>query len=323
MDTKVTSDYVPLTLQRLRGDLPLACDLYVNKSGRYVLYRESSLPFTGRDCDRLLGSGIKQLWVRVSAEGTNAIGQRLGVLLSLPDEQLPPPAKTQIWYGSAVALAQRSVASTVLQDTMEDVQLLVESTVTYLARSRVAFEALLWATIHDYSVYTHAVNVAVYALGLGRSIGMDEGDLRDLGMAAFLHDIGKTRIAIEVLNKPGPLTKEEWAIMRQHPVWGEEILSDSGDLPMNVLTVVSQHHERLDGMGYPRGLAGGELHRFSTIVSLVDAFDAMTSSRCYASARTPYTALTLLKDEVGDKYDPHLFTNLVHLLGNRCKVGHA
>lgn len=323
MGTTYSPDYVPLGLQRLRKDLPLSCDLYVDKGGRHVLYRESTLPFTRTDCDRLLASGVSQLWVRVSSQDGGGSNQRLTSLLSLPDEQLPPRAKAQVWYGSAMTIAHRAVTTTVLRDTIADVHGLVDTTVSYLARSNSALHALMSVTLHDYSVYTHAVNVAVYALGLGRSTGLSREELRDLGMAAFLHDIGKTRVTREVLQKPGPLTEEEWAMMRQHPVWGEEILSASMELPPEVRAVVSQHHERLDGMGYPRGMAGDELHRFSMIVSLVDAFDAMTSNRCYASARTPYTALSLLKDEVGEKFDPNLFTSLVLLLGNPRQIGHA
>lgn len=323
METTCAPDYVPLALRRLRRDLPMSCDLYVDQGGSYVLYKESSLPFTRDDWDRLVSSGTNEIWVQVLAEGSKGAGQRLTTILALPDEQLPPRVKAQVWYGSAVAIAQRSVASTVLRDTIGDVHSLVDATVNYLASSRLAFHVMLSATMHDYSVYTHAVNVAVYALGLGTSIGLRYGELRDLGMAAFLHDIGKTRVAREVLNKPGPLTEEEWTVMRQHPIWGEEILSTMVDLPPEVLAIVSQHHERLDGMGYPRGLGANGLHRFSTIVSLVDAFDAMTSNRCYSPARTPYTALGLLKSEVGEKFDQELFASLVLLLGDPRRIGHA
>lgn len=315
-------DYVPLGLQELRNDLPLSCDLYVDKGGRYVLYRESSLPFTRADCDRLLSSGINHLWAPLSKEGDRS-GQRLSMLLALPDEQLPPKAKAQVWYGSAMAIAKRAVVSTIAPETVADLYGLLGSTVSYLARSKSAFHTLVSATLHDHSTYTHAINVAVYSLGVGISTGVSEAGLRDLGLAAFLHDIGKTKIAREVLHKPGPLTAEEWVIMKQHPAWGKDILSTLDELPKDVLTVVSQHHERLDGMGYPRGVARENLHRFSQIVSIVDAFDAMTSDRCYAQARTPFAALSLLRDEVGEKYDPHLFASLVLMLGNPRAVGHA
>ncbi len=316
-----TPDYVPLGLQELRSDLPLSCDLYFDNGGRYVLYRESSLPFTRSDCDRLLASGVNHLWAPLSKDGAGS-SQCLSTLLALPDEQLPAKAKAQVWYGSAMAIAKRSVVSAIEQETLADLYGLLGSTVSYLARRKSAFHTLLSATAHDHSAYTHAINVAVYSLGLGIATGASESDLRNLGLAAFLHDIGKTKIAREVLHKPGPLTPEEWVIMKQHPAWGEDILSTLAGLPQDVLTIVSQHHERLDGMGYPRGVARENLHRFSRIVSIVDAFDAMTSDRCYALARSPFAALALLKEEVGEKYDPKLFASLVLLLGNP-RVGHA
>jgi HD-GYP domain-containing protein (c-di-GMP phosphodiesterase class II) len=109
----------------------------------------------------------------------------------------------------------------------------------------------------------------------------DEGKLRELGMGAMLHDMGKTRIPNEILNKPGGLTEEEFSIVRKHTNYGYEMLKESRMLSTYASYVALTHHERYDGGGYPLGLKGTEIHEFSRIVSIADVYDAMTSDRVY------------------------------------------
>lgn len=319
-------DYVPIELESLNDDLPLSFDLYLNEGRRYLLYRgaSSSLLFTLKDCRRLMSSGVTRLWIPIPAEEQTG-PKKLMTLLSMPDEHLPPRAKAQLWYGSAKATAQRAMKSSVSKGMLDDVRGVIDATVGFLAHSRSAFPALLSATLHDYSLYTHAVNVAVYALGLGKFVGVtDRNGLRDLGLAAFLHDVGKARVGLEILQKPGPLTPEEWTIMRQHPHWGTELLSELGDLPQTILGVVAQHHERPDGSGYPTGMGSDSLDLLSMVVGLADCFDAMTSARAYKPAFSAYGALSLLKGEMeAGKLDSNLFVSLVLLLGEPSRMGHA
>ncbi len=309
-------DYVPLDLRNLPIGVPLTCDLYIRAKEQYVLYREASLPFKEIDRKRLMSSGVTNLWIRMG--GDSFLEQQLASLLAQPDEQLPPHAKAELLYTSAAAITKRAVTN-VSPASLADVDKLIGTTVSHLALNRTAFPALLSVMLHDFSVYTHALNVAVYAISLARFVGIaDNQDLRNLGVAAIFHDAGKARIPNEILNKPGPLSPEEWAVMRQHPLLGTELLSQAGDLPEIVLKVVGQHHERLDGSGYPMGIGGEDFHQFSMIVALADSYDAMTCDRSYRSSLTPFRALSLLKEETvaAGKLDPTLFACLVRLLGN-------
>jgi HD-GYP domain-containing protein (c-di-GMP phosphodiesterase class II) len=306
--------YVPLDLQALGLNSPLTCDLYIREQGRYVLYRESSVPFTAIDQERLVEAGVDLLWVRFSREEEGVSLANLEALLDLSDSELPRYAKARLLYCSSLAVARRASATTLTAEVIDDVDRLVGVTVGELMKSESAFQSLLSVMQHDASTFTHIANVAVYALALGRCAGIsDRNELQDLGLSAFLHDAGKSRLPIEILNKPGPLSVEEWLIVRQHPDWGRELLSKSCDLPELVLTTVAQHHERSDGSGYPNGLTEGDLHQFCRLVTLVDAFDALTSDRPYRASMQPYEALSLLKEESG--LDPRLFAALVELLG--------
>lgn len=133
----------------------------------------------------------------------------------------------------------------------------------------------------DQYTFSHSVNVCVLSLITGISMGYDEEKLRELGIGAMLHDVGKTKIPVEILNKPGSLTKEEYDIVKKHTNIGYEILKKSSMLSTYAGYIALTHHERYDGEGYPLGLKGNEIHEFSRIVSIADVYDAITSDRVY------------------------------------------
>lgn len=320
----VDASYVPLHLRNLRTDLPVMCDLFIRERGQYVLYREASLPFTVADRDRLLASGVFYLWIRVPVVEDAYPQRHLVALINMPDEEVPPLAKAGLLYRSARSIVRRAIAESVSEQALTDVDHLIATTMAYMARSQNAFPALISMMLHDYSLYAHALNVAVLALGLGKFLGIsDQRSLRNLGMGAILHDVGKIKMPEEILQKRVHLSPEEWSIVRRHPTWGIEVLSAAAELPEDVMAIVEQHHERLDGSGYPKGLVKEELHEFSSIVALIDAYDAMTGPRPYRSPYTPFDALSLLKNEVvmPGKLDYALFTSLVRLLGDPSQVG--
>lgn len=307
--------YVPLDLDSIPSDRALVCDLYLLHDGRYVLYRDASSPFRASDRARLLANGISTVWIPNAGEALAR--QRLIALLAMPDEEVPALAKAGLLYNSAVAAAQRAVAGSITEETLAEVHELIGGTVGCLARSKNAFAALLRVMRHDYSTYTHAVNVAVYALGLASFVGLtDCREARHLGVGAILHDVGKAKVPSRLLNKPAALAPAEWQIVRQHPMWGIELLGAVAELPDEAVKIVAQHHERLDGSGYPAGIHGEDLHPFSTLVALVDAYDAMTCDRPYRRALSPYDALSSLKADTYDKIDPQMFAGMVSLLGH-------
>lgn len=159
---------------------------------------------------------------------------------------------------------------------------------------------------HDLYTYTHSVNVSVLSVALGAALGLDRDRLEKLGIGAMMHDVGKSTIPPEVLDKPGQLTNEEFRLMRQHPIEGVRILEPNPAIPKESLVAVLQHHEKLSGNGYPLRLGKDKLTIFGRITSLVDSYDALTTPRPYRYSHTPYMALALLTREVteyGD-YDP-------------------
>jgi putative nucleotidyltransferase with HDIG domain len=137
--------------------------------------------------------------------------------------------------------------------------------------------------------------------------GLDEQSLFWFRIGALLHDVGKLMIPAEVLNKPGKLSDEEWALMRSHTVAGIEMLSGI-EFPWDVRPIVLSHHERWDGRGYPNGLKGEEIPFVARILCIADVYDALTSVRSYKRAMTHDEAMVILRKDVGTAFDPDVFT---------------
>ena len=140
---------------------------------------------------------------------------------------------------------------------------------------------------------------------------------RDLAVGGLLHDIGKLSVPLDILQKPGPLTDEEFVEIREHPESGRRLLDELGGFPETVKRLVSDHHERLDGTGYPAGLEGGDLAIETRVLAACDVYDALVSDRVYRSAWTPERALALLHEEAGTGFDPKVVAALERVVTPR------
>jgi HD-GYP domain-containing protein (c-di-GMP phosphodiesterase class II) len=157
----------------------------------------------------------------------------------------------------------------------------------------------------DY-LFTHSVNVCIIAIMTGIRLGYDELRLRDLGVGALLHDVGKTQIAPEIVNKKGRLTVDENEEIKKHPHLGFEILRKNPDISLLSAHCAYQHHERLDGGGYPRALKDDQIHPFAQIVAIADVYDALVSDTTYRKAIPVYEALAIILKAGGSYFDHEL-----------------
>ena len=156
---------------------------------------------------------------------------------------------------------------------------------------------------HDYT-FEHSVNVAILSGVLGKWMGIRGQELRDLIFAGLMHDIGKSQIPADVLNKPGKLLPKELDVMRMHASKGYYLLREVPQVPTVVMWAVLQHHERMDGSGYPLKLKGENIHKFARIISVADTYDAMTSDRVYRRRTTPYHVIDELFGQMHATLDP-------------------
>lgn len=166
---------------------------------------------------------------------------------------------------------------------------------------------------HEYTFF-HSVAVCGLMVGLARQLRLDESQLHTIGLAGLLHDIGKARIPNPVLNKPGPLTPGELDLVREHTVRGREILMEAGDVPEMVIDVCLNHHERVDGTGYPARKPGSQLSVHARMGAICDVYDAVTSARAYKTAWSPGEALEWMRQATGH-FDRAILTSFAHMIG--------
>jgi len=177
------------------------------------------------------------------------------------------------------------------------------------------------AALKSYDKYTfqHSVNVSIFSVALGLRLGLDKSPLAELGFAALFHDFGKTRIPLDLLNKPDNLNSNDWSLMQEHPVYGAKVIAQSFAMDRytgRAILVAFEHHKNLDGTGYPYINRTEEINLYSRIVSLCDVFDAMTSGRAYFKETVPIDRVILqMIKQAGVKFDPYLLKILINIIG--------
>lgn len=189
-----------------------------------------------------------------------------------------------------------------------------------------AADAFLGPAVHallvrlaEKDAYTegHTRRVALLAVDVGEELGLSPGRLRDLAIGGMLHDVGKLSVPEAILQKPGPLDDDELAAIRMHPERGRDLVRELGGFSEVVARLVHDHHERLDGGGYPRGCSAGELDLETRVLTVCDVYDALMSKRVYRDAWSHERALRLLHDEAGTAFDPVCVEALERVLATR------
>ncbi len=179
-------------------------------------------------------------------------------------------------------------------------------------------DALLWLTklkSRDSYSYDHGIDVAIHLLAFGRHLGFPKPTLQSLGLSGLMQDIGKLRLREELLKKPGKLSAAEFDEMRSHVHHSLEILRATNDIPVEVLSTVAQHHERLDGSGYPGRLGGDQIHTHGAMAGIVDSFEALSSDRPYAPAMSTHQALQQLNRWKGSVFHEGLVEQFIQCVG--------
>lgn len=290
--------------------------VYLRQNNNYVLYTREQQRLDISHRQRLSELGVDTVYVlgdqRKAFE--DYLEDNLGSLLENPD--LPEKERAQVFYDASRDVVRRlfddGLGSVLTPDACERLNKLVDSTVCYLTKPS-SLRNLGGLISHTYETFTHSLHVYVYASAVFRAMGMGQHKMRTYGLGAMLHDFGKTRVPKEVLHKPGKLTDEEFAIIKRHPTDGAALCA-SLDLSPQVSSCMLLHHEKLDGSGYPSGLSGDEIPLPIRVVTACDIYDALTSNRCYAKARAPYEALSIMRNEMDGQLDPEVFRCLVEVL---------
>ena len=199
--------------------------------------------------------------------------------------------------------------------SIEGIKETVDILVSEYTKDFNVIKSLMDLTANDYTTVLHSVNVMALALGYASYVNYDGGKKKILGLAALLHDVGKVRIKTELLQAPRQLTNEEFKEVQQHTIKGFNILDNCKFANVEIKMTALQHHEKLDGSGYP--LHTTNIEEFAQIVSIIDCYEALTNDdRLYRKSMTPLNALEVIQAEIVDtgKFSKELFKNFAHLL---------
>jgi len=235
-----------------------------------------------------------------------------------PEVKVQIPAGFLAYYEAAVQVLKGTFGrARFLKDGFEvtDVRQMVEECVLPLIEDSAVLDNLQMMPHPEDYLYHHSVDVGILSGCLGLWLGRPFRELEEIILGALLHDVGKALIPLKVLNKPGALTEDEMALMRFHPVRGYNFLKQNRELPRSILLCALQHHERMDGSGYPLSVTGDKIHPYAKTIAVADVFDAITSARSYGRKVTPYEAVAVLQYEMLGKLDSRTCSVLVdHLI---------
>lgn len=292
----------PIEISCLYPESSAPCDLYRKVDDEeFIFFAKKNIPFDKVVQENLRENGTRILYVKNDDIDLyfNYINSELTNLVNNP--AVKPENKAIAVYSSC-----KVIMTKVFDDPraafLSQAMSAISPTVDLIISNEQATKHLVKLTAHDNYTYVHSTNVGIFSIALARIFfGANSAhDLQRLGLGFFLHDLGKCKIPLGILNKPGTFTPEEKQIMDRHPEEGVILLRESGYATDEAEIIVLQHHERDDGTGYPYGLKGSDIHPYSRICRLADTFEALTSDRPYQKKRTAFEALKIIKSHMGD-----------------------
>jgi HD-GYP domain-containing protein (c-di-GMP phosphodiesterase class II) len=242
-------------------------------------------------------------------------------LEDLEREQIDHKERAKKTFFRAVAVTRAVMTSNKLSQQVDirKAKRVVQSMVDLIMEEEFSMLGLTTLKSHDDYTFFHSVNVCVLSIAIGKRLGLDRKRLSELGVAALLHDIGKTEIPLTVIRKPGKFDKEEWDLMRKHPALGVRVLvrlKGFSDLAMKSIVVAFEHHLGVNLAGYPPMRHPRPLHLFSRVVTVADCFDAMTTQRVYSDGAKPRDkALSYMLSQADKLFDPTILKVFVNLIG--------
>ena len=326
-------------LKRIRVD-QLRVGMYLKEfCGSWMehpFWRSSFVITDAKDIASIRASSIKEVWID-SAKGVDLPAAEGGVSVAEAQAQADAelataasqareikrvPSSVEFARAAKIVAGSRQAVQSMFEEARMGraidalgVQEIVESISDSVSRNPGALISLARLKNADDYTYMHSVAVCALMTSLARQLGLDDAQTRSAGISGLLHDLGKAAMPIEVLNKPGKLTDEEFAIIKSHPREGHRMLLASGNAEPVALDVVLHHHEKIDGSGYPEGLRGDEISLFAKMGAVCDVYDAITSNRPYKSGWDPAESLRKMAEWSNGHFEPSVFHAFVKSIG--------
>ena len=321
--TQAVSDLstaIPISVAVLFPETVPGVALYLagDESDSYRLYRGADLEITADDLENLRRRGITKLYVAPDEYTGYQRYLRAHLDVILDNESVPPAQRAGCLNEVLRDMLGEIFRRGDLENRLQEINELGRKMVGIVARDDVVFSELRAVLYHDYHTFTHSANVAVYSVLLARESGIDDREeLGAIAVGGLLHDAGKLDIPSAILTKPGKLDEREMDIMRRHPLLGFRKLSHRADLSFGQLMMIYQHHEHMDGGGYPVRCTCRDLHRWGRICAIADVFEALTSNRPYRAALNLAAACRIMQERAGAAFDEELLKCWIRILTAR------
>ncbi len=310
-----SDEFIPFPIERLLDNSVTDFDLYVRIGEHQILYSGLGYRWIKDELHSLLESGYLQLFTKRSDKEKILTYDKIAKL-HLPDQNLAPKERIKKIEDVAATFVKCMHESEVTQACVAKAEEISTAICECLAEDKKAIRELSGLADFDYYTYFHSARVSMYSIGLGMAAGLQDDVLKKIGLGGLFHDIGKKEIPLTVLNKSGALTKDEWKHMKDHPLKGKSIV-DRLDFHPIAKEIVTSHHERLDGSGYPYGLDAKSIPHETQLAAVADIFDALTSVRAYQVKRSRFEALALIKEKmIGTHINKDIFKALVACLAD-------
>ncbi|SFK96844.1 HD-GYP domain, c-di-GMP phosphodiesterase class II (or its inactivated variant) [Nitrosomonas aestuarii] len=310
--------------------------MYIHKIGgdwmEHPFWTNSFLLSEQKDLHKLKNSKVKELWIDsdkgldvmkpVTSDRAQPNKQTDQPVLVVTKKIIKIPVEEELQTAKKIHAKTKEAVTAMFNEVrmgkavrVEEAVVLVDEINHSMARNANAMLSLIRLKTADEYTYLHSVAVCVLMIALGKQLGLQGAALKQVGVAGLLHDIGKMVIPGKVLNKPGKLTEDEFAIVKNHPRRGWEILKTVFQVNEPALDVCLHHHERMDGKGYPEKLSANNLTLYARMGSICDVYDAISSERCYKKGWEPAEAIKKMAEWKGGHFDETVFHAFVKTIG--------
>ncbi len=302
-------EFIPISTLTLNSKVHFDVDVFL-KVDAYTppkLFSSRDLKLEPGRFDALIDSGVSKLFIRSESYQAYQAHLRGNWKTLLAIEQSDGINAAAILSNVVRAVVHEQFNSPDTAEVVGTCSELASSMVNLLSQRPVFVSELNDVMCHDYATFTHSTNVACFAAMLGKGLGYSEGDLTQIVAGALLHDLGKLDICDRILSKTGRLDELEFREVQKHPAYGlQRLVKEQISLSHGQLMMVYQHHEKLNGSGYPVGIMGDEIHPWAKLCTVVDIFEALTSHRPYRKMISHATAMAMLKQVVGTELDEEI-----------------
>ncbi len=306
--------FTAIDIKKIKGNSMLNFDLYIKNDKNFILYKNRNLVLKFDELQRLYDKNLENFYIhnKDTKNFRSYLETNIGEMLE--SENIPVQKKAEVLFESAVNVVEDIFNNPRSGESIQRSKEMVGHTVNFIVSAPNAFVNLMKIRRYDYYTFTHSVNVCTFLVSLAQKFNItDKQTLKEIGEGGLLHDLGKSMISSAIINKNGKLTKAEFDEIKNHPAYGVKIAKETRDITDVSLSIIGQHHEKVTGRGYPKGLQSSELNVYAKMASIVDVYDAITTNRSYSSAKSPMEAAQFLLS-IKEEFDSKILMTFIKML---------